>query len=141
MGKDIEHLIPHYMQSGAKAQEMGKKGGIKSGESKRRKAAMKDVAAMVLGLKPILSNAALQQFMALGINTEEITMQTLALVKQNEKAIKGDLSAIQFLRDTAGERPTENVGLTHEFLGNFEINVLPDDDLSTDDPDNEDAEG
>lgn len=110
-------------KSGAEAAEKGRKGGIKSGEARRKKAAMRDVAAMILGLKPELSQGAKKQLENMGIDVEEVTMQTMALLKQSEKAAKGDLAALTFLRDTAGERPREGVDLSHTMTDDFKLKI------------------
>lgn len=116
-----DDLIPFSERSVDEAKKLGQKGGINSGIARRKKAAMKDVAAMVLGLKPALNEATTEQFKKLGIDIEEVTMQTLSLMKQNEKAIKGNLAALQFLRDTAGEKPTDKMEMSHAFIGDFDI--------------------
>lgn len=107
--------------SGDEAAEMGLKGGIASGAVRRKKAAIKDVAAMVLGLKRKVSEKTIAQLAEMGIDAEEITTQTLALMKLGDKAIAGDIKALEVLRDTAGEKPKDNVALSHAFMGDFEI--------------------
>lgn len=115
------------IRSGDEAAEMGLKGGIASGAARRKKAAMKDVAAMVLGLKRKVSEKTIAQLAEMGIDADEITTQTLALMKLGDKAIAGDIKALEVLRDTAGEKPKDNVALSHAFMGDFEI-VLGDED-------------
>lgn len=115
------------IRSGDEAAEMGMKGGIASGAVRRKKAAMKDVAAMVLGLKRKVSEKTIAQLAEMGIDADEITTQTLALMKLGDKAIAGDIKALEVLRDTAGEKPKDNVALSHAFMGDFEI-VLGDED-------------
>lgn len=109
------------IRSGDEAAEMGLKGGVASGAVRRKKAAMKDVAAMVLGLKRKVSEKTITQLSEMGIDADEITTQTLALMKLGDKAIAGDIKALEVLRDTAGEKPKDNVALSHAFMGDFEI--------------------
>lgn len=102
-------------------QKIAQMGGIASGAVRRKKAAMKDVAAMVLGLKRKVSDKTIAQLQELGIDAEEITTQTLALMKLGDKAITGDIKALECLRDTAGEKPTDKVDMSHAFIGDFDI--------------------
>lgn len=122
-----DDLIPFSERSKDEAKELGQKGGIASGVVRRKKAAMKDVAAMVLGLKRKVSEKTIAQLADMGIDADEITTQTLALMKLGDKAIAGDIKALEVLRDTAGEKPKDNVALSHAFMGDFEI-VLGDED-------------
>lgn len=122
-----DDLIPFSERSKDEAKELGQKGGIASGAVRRKKAAMKDVAAMVLGLKRKVSEKTIAQLAEMGIDADEITTQTLALMKLGDKAIAGDIKALEVLRDTAGEKPKDNVALSHAFMGDFEI-VLGDED-------------
>ena len=116
-----DDLIPFSERSKDEAKEMGQLGGIASGAVRRKKAAMKDVAAMVLGLKRKVSDKTIAQLQEMGIDAEEITTQTLALMKLGDKAITGDIKALECLRDTAGEKPTDKVDMSHAFAGDFEI--------------------
>lgn len=119
-----ENLLPPYgsaERSSDKVREENRLGGINSGAVRRKKAAMKDVAAMVLGLKRKVSDKTIAQLAEMGIDAEEITTQTLALMKLGDKAIAGDIKALECLRDTAGEKPTDKVDLAHAFVGDFDI--------------------
>lgn len=124
-----DNLLPPFGKgrSTDEARKSGQKGGIASGAARRKKAAMKDVAAMVLGLKRKVSEKTIAQLAEMGIDADEITTQTLALMKLGDKAIAGDIKALEVLRDTAGEKPKDNVALSHAFMGDFEI-VLGDED-------------
>ena len=102
-------------------QKIAQMGGIASGAVRRKKAAMKDVAAMVLGLKRKVSDKTIAQLAEMGIDAEQITTQTLALMKLGDKAIAGDIKALECLRDTAGEKPTDKLDMSHAFIGDFDI--------------------
>lgn len=116
-----DDLIPFTERSKDEVKEMNRRGGIASGAVRRKKAAMKDVAAMVLGLKRKVSDKTIAQLQEMGIDAEEITTQTLALMKLGDKAIAGDIKALECLRDTAGEKPTDKVDMSHAFIGDFDI--------------------
>ena len=102
-------------------QRIAQMGGIASGVVRRKKAAIKDVAAMVLGIKRKVSEKTVEQLREMGIDPEEITTQVLALMKLGDKAIAGDIKALECLSDTAGEKPTDKVDMSHAFAGDFEI--------------------
>lgn len=116
-----ENLLPPFGKgrSTDEARKSGQKGGINSGAVRRKKAAMKDVAAMVLGLKRKVSDKTIAQLQEMGIDAEEITTQTLALMKLGDKAIAGDIKALECLRDTAGEKPTDKLDLTADIVLDF----------------------
>lgn len=87
--------------------ENGRKGGIASGEAKRRKKAMRERLEVLLelplksGKKADLDN--IKNFTALkGAN---ITVEDAVMLAQIQKALKGDTAAAVFVRDTVGEKP------------------------------------
>jgi len=108
-----ENLLPPFGKgrSTDEARESGQIGGLVSGAVRRKKAAMRDYAQFILGIKRKVSDKTLQQLREMGISEEEVTGQTLALMKIMDKAISGDIKAMEFLRDTAGEKPTDNMNL------------------------------
>lgn len=104
-----ENLRPPFSkESPEEARVNGAKGGVKSGEVRRAKKSMREAAEMVLFLKPPISAAAIKQLRKMGVE-DDITSQTVALVKVMEKAMRGDINALQFIRDTAGQKPTDKV--------------------------------
>lgn len=106
-----DDLIPFSERSVDEAKELGQKGGIASGAVRRKKAAMKDYVQFILGMKRKVSEKTLEQLKEMGVTEDEVTGQTLALMKIMDKAIAGDIKAMEFLRDTGGEKPIENMNL------------------------------
>lgn len=91
--------------------ENGRKGGIASGEAKRKKKAMRERLEILLEL-PIRSGKgadleAIKNFAAL--KGKNITVQDAMMIAQIQKALKGDTTAAAFVRDTAGENPAVKV--------------------------------
>lgn len=91
--------------------ENGRKGGIASGEAKRRKKAMRERLEILLEL-PMkdgrsLDIEKLKNFAAL--KGKNITVQDALMIAQIQKALKGDTTAAAFVRDTAGQNPTTKV--------------------------------
>lgn len=91
--------------------EAGRKGGIASGEAKRRKKAMRERLEIILEM-PLKSgkNAdieSIKNFAAL--KGKNITVQDAMMIAQIQKALRGDTNAATFVRDTAGQNPTTKI--------------------------------
>lgn len=132
IGKDTQ------FRSGADAAKKGRNGGIKSGEVRRQKKAMQEMAKIVLGLKANISKNAELQLKRMGVQAEDMTMQTVALVKAMEKAAKGDIRALEFLRDTAGEKPTDKLDVIQSAPARAKVEIIVE-GLNMDDDDTDEA--
>lgn len=98
--RGIENLKP--FKSVDEARENGRKGGIKSGEAKREKKAFKEV---------IIER--LDKAVADGKTTKEALICKLVDKIQEDKTSVTDLlRALEFLRDSSGEKPTDKVEQT-----------------------------
>ena len=98
-----QNLIPFTSdQDREKAKKNGQKGGKKSGEVRRQKKLMKDTMKMLLSLDMPECDGK-EELKKLGIDNEDLTLQTGILVNQVKKALRGDLDSAKFVRDTAGE--------------------------------------
>lgn len=91
----------------------GKLGGIRSGETKRRKKAMKESLDILLSM-PLKSGKqcdveSVKNFAAL--KGKNITVEQAMLIAQIQKALKGDTQALTFLRDTSGQKPEDNLNV------------------------------
>lgn len=90
-----ENLVPFTSdQSREEAQKNGRKGGIASGEARRNKKTMKEMLDYLLE-KEIVNQT----------TGEMVTCREAMLSSMVKKAIKGDVKACQFVRDTSGEAP------------------------------------
>ena len=97
-----ENLIPFTSeQSREEASKNGRIGGIKSGESRRAKKTMKEMLDYLLE-KEIENQK----------TGEKVTCREAMLSSMIKKAIKGDVKACQFVRDTIGEAPVTKTELT-----------------------------
>ena len=107
MGKRISDMTPEELR------EAGRKGGIKSGEAKRKKKAMKEALDVILSMP--LKNGRhndvedIKNFAAL--KGKNINVQEAMMIAQVQKALKGDTQAAQFIRDTIGEKAPESLEL------------------------------
>lgn len=91
--------------------ELGRRGGIASGEAKRKKKAMKERLEILLSM-PLKKGKeadieAIRSFAAL--KGKNITVEDAMLIAQIQKALKGDTTAAAFVRDTAGQNPTQKI--------------------------------
>ena len=91
--------------------ENGRKGGIASGEAKRAKKAMKERLEILLELNLKSGRGvdieAIKNFAEL--KGKNITVQDALMIAQIQKALKGDTNAAVFVRDTAGQNPTQKI--------------------------------
>ena len=95
--KGIENLKTPTTEE---ARERGKKGGIASGEARRRKKELRECLEILLE-RDIKAK-----------NGEVISGAEAIALKQFEKALKGDTRAFEVVRDTAGQKPIERVQMT-----------------------------
>ena len=98
--------------------EEAKKGGIASGEARRRKRDMKKtlemLATLPFNLKDKNGNSIKAQLQAMGISEEDIDYEMAMNYSVFLTAIKGgknQVSAATFIRDTLGEKPKETIEL------------------------------
>lgn len=91
--------------------ENGRKGGIASGEAKRAKKAMKERLEILLEMNLKSGRGAdieaIKNFAEL--KGKNITVQDAMMIAQIQKALKGDTNAAVFVRDTAGQNPTQKI--------------------------------
>ena len=114
-----KNLVPITQRSSNEAREMGRKGGEASGKARRRKKAMRQAAVELLNMniaggQSEVTNAIKQRLRAFGYDPENATFQDAMLVGVMMRALKGDVQATAFLRDTAGENP--QLGMRREEL-------------------------
>lgn len=104
------NLEPYKIRTSEEARRRGRNGGIKSGAARReqsqRNKTMRETVKQVFGLNMEVKPDLKQQLERMGYPVDEgISCLFLAIFKQMNKALKGDLDALEFLRDTAGENP------------------------------------
>lgn len=95
-----ENLIPFDKRSVNEARESGKKGGIKSGQARRKKKSMKQAMNLLLSLPVSDENA--QRLAQLGIDVDDADNQMLMMVSMMQRAIKGNVTAAQFIANITG---------------------------------------
>lgn len=93
--------------------ENGRKGGIASGEAKRKKKAMQETLNVLLGM-PLQNKKChdvedIQSFAQL--KGKNVSVETAIIIKQIQRALAGDLPSAEFIRDTSGQKPTNDVNI------------------------------
>lgn len=105
MGKRIFEMTPEEKA------EAGRRGGIASGVAKRKKKAMKETLDVLLGM-PMRSGKyadieSIKNFAAL--KGKNITVQEAMMISMLQRAMRGDVKAAEWIRDTAGQKPAEDM--------------------------------
>lgn len=106
-------LRPKRDQTAEERRESARRAGKASAEARRRKRDMRETFRDLLDMP--LKEGDLDEVTALaGANRKNVTVgEAIALIMAN-KAIKGDVRAAEFVRDTSGQRPTSSVQVTAE---------------------------
>lgn len=93
--------------------ENGRKGGIASGIAKRKKAEMKKTLETLLTMplqnKKCHEIEEIQSFAQL--KGKNVTVEAAILIRQIQRALAGDLPSAEFIRDTSGQKPTNDVNI------------------------------
>ena len=125
----IENLKP--IRTEEEAREKGKNGGIKSGEVRRRKRAIKESLDILLSkdFKPTSKNGKklLKQLTEMGINPDEIDNQMVlsyAMFTVATSYGKGAVAAFNSIRDTLGEKPTDKIKIGQDEPFEVKIEVI-----------------
>ncbi len=97
-----KNLIPFTTeQSREEAEKNGRKGGIKSGEARRRKRSLKAAMEMVLSL-PVRDIDIWNMLSAMGIDPSDMDNQTAMVCALMRKAQGGDVAAEKEIRSIIG---------------------------------------
>ena len=101
------------VKSVEEAREKGKKGGIASGKARREKKAMKETLEMLLSMSLQEGKVAnLDKIKSIAaLNGKNITVQEAIMLKQIQKAMKGDTKAAEYIRDTSGNKLKEGLDI------------------------------
>ncbi len=94
--------------------EEASKGGIASGKARRERKSMQELAKIILELSiqnGEVHNVEEMQSIA-DVKGKNLTVDQAILLKQVEKALKGDLQSATFIRDTSGNKPIDKVETT-----------------------------
>ena len=103
----LENLRP--VKTKEEARERGRNGGIASGEAKRKKKTMKELFEVALERPPTKASDldTLAEFY--GISAKEVTSAMAVIHKALERAEEGNTRAMEFVRDTSGNKLAEKM--------------------------------
>ena len=109
-----ENLMPFNERTESERRALSQKGGKASGAARRKKRAMKQAAAALLNMNVSDANGDAidvikQSLRSFGYDDEDATFQDAMLVSIMIKALRGDVQASQFIRDTAGQSPALDI--------------------------------
>ena len=102
-----KNLIPYSERSENEARENGRKGGIASGESRRKRKLLKDSMNALLELQ-VSSTKEYNALIKMGIDIEDIDNSQLIVLALFNRAKSGDVAAIKELRNLIGEDSAED---------------------------------
>ena len=103
-----QNLIPMNKRTESEQREIAKKGGKASGKSRRDKREQRDVILDILSMP--LEEGSMDRIQALAqAKGSNISVNAAIVIEQVKKALEGDTKAAEYLRDTAGWKPTESV--------------------------------
>lgn len=90
------------------AVERGRIGGKKSAEARNKRKAIKEYLEIALTHTPE-NESELELMRAYGIKENDMTEAMLITLSVLDKAKAGDMRAVEFIRDTIGEKPEINL--------------------------------
>lgn len=99
-----ENLQP--VKTKKEARERGRNGGIASGIAKRQRKAMREQMEMLLTL-PLKDQKIINKFKQIGVDTSDMNNQMALIMATYQKALRGDMQAMNVIRELVGERVQE----------------------------------
>lgn len=102
MDKESNLIVP----TSELARINGAKGGKKKAENRRKRKALKEQMEMLLSL-PLTDGKAKAQFERMGIDSDDMDNQMAMVVKTYLQAMKGNINAVNVIREIIGERVME----------------------------------
>ena len=117
-----KNLVPVNQRSKEEQRAIQSAGGKASGVSRRRQKTQAEIIRQIMALKLTVEEGA-DKLEALGLDP---TWATDANVAVMQKARKGDVESLRYLRDTIGEKPRDGLE-----IGNLDGQPIATMDLST----------
>ncbi len=102
MANGKENLIPMSARTADEARELARKGGIASGESRRRKRSLKEAADLYLSL-PVSDRRRWNKLSRKLVDPEDIDNQMAMIIGLTEAATAGDARAAAVIVKLVGE--------------------------------------
>ena len=113
-----QNLTPYTSeQNREEAKKNGSKGGIASGKARRERKMMREDAQMFLEMPLNAGQLEDVEYLA-EVKGKNITVQQAILLAMIKKAMKGDVRASEYVRDTAGQQ-IANININTEDNSKF----------------------
>ena len=112
---DQNLIKPKRDQTAEQRKAAASKAGKAAAKKRREKKQMQEIAKIVLHMPFEGTDAQLDDLEGLSFEDypdRKLTVSEISILKVAKKAMRGDIAAIQFLRDTAGEKPANITELT-----------------------------
>lgn len=109
---DQNLIKPKRDQTAEQRKTAASKAGKAAAKKRREKKQMQEIAKIVLHMPFEGTDAQLDDLEGLSFEDypdRKLTVSEISILKVAKKAMRGDIAAIQFLRDTAGEKPVEQI--------------------------------
>lgn len=103
-----DNLVPMSERTKEEQRIIAIQGGKASGEARRRKKNMRECLELLLSLD-VKNPKVREQLAKLGVEDEQMTNEMAMMVSALNKATKGDIQAMNFVRDTSGQQITNKV--------------------------------
>ena len=101
-----QNLVPLGKRAKSEQREIARKGGIKSGEARRRKRSMREAAELFLSL-PVKNADALESLKSNGVKAEDMDNQMAIVAAMTLSAMSGDSRAAKIVMEMIGEAERE----------------------------------
>ena len=115
-----ENLIDAAHRTEEELREMTRKGGLKSGEVRRRKKTMREALEMLM-YNTELNEQTKQMLKGEGINAEDFNHQMVITRSLITKAESGDVQAYNAICAMIGEKPADKLEMTGGLCTNLRI--------------------
>lgn len=96
----IDNLV---VPTSEQARKYGSKGGKASAEAKRKRKAMREQMELLLNL-PLKNEKLKKRFEDMGIDADDLDNQMALVVATYQQALKGNINAVNTVREIIGER-------------------------------------
>ena len=113
-----KNLIPMDQRSKSEARELGQKGGIASGVSRRRKRSLKEAADLYLSL-PVSDRRVWNKIARRGVDPEDIDNQMAMVIGLTMAATAGDAKAAKVIVDLLGEDAHSEEAAVHPLVSDL----------------------
>lgn len=107
---NVKNLRPIKTLSREEAKKRGSKGGKASVKAKRQRKQLKELFKSMLATS-IPQEDLKEKIKIMGFKDEEENYNTLLGMATLNEALKGNIKAVEMIRDTIGEKPKEEVAI------------------------------